>query len=267
MVAWPTVLLGIVLPALFALVCYLGVQGAVSLWGCLGINSIILYACLTPLHEASHGNIAGKDRRWTWLNHLIGFVNGLVLMHDYRAFRYLHRIHHRETNDDALDPDRWVKVQHPLNVLFRCFTIVPFYFYYFFRTVVFKPSGPGNVGLAVYVLGMYAAIVCFTVWSGRQGYWAEVAMLWLLPHWIGSAIIIYLFAFVPHRPHTSKERYLNSRIHSISGLWGWVANAVYIMQNYHLVHHLYPRIPFYNYRPAYQALAGDLRREGARIED
>ena len=65
----------------------------------------------TPLHEACHGNIAGKDSNWLWLNHLVGYVCGAILLHEYKAFRYMHLAHHRDTNNPDIDPDHWVAVR------------------------------------------------------------------------------------------------------------------------------------------------------------
>src|SRR5262245_11666897 len=90
MVAWPTVLLAAGIVATFALVTTLAVEGTIPLWLGLILNMLILYADQTPLHEACHGNIAGKDSRWLWLNHLVGYVCGVILLHEYKAFRYMH---------------------------------------------------------------------------------------------------------------------------------------------------------------------------------
>ncbi|HEY6921470.1 MAG TPA: hypothetical protein VI390_07690, partial [Methyloceanibacter sp.] len=70
MVAWPTVFLALGVVAAFALVCALGAMHIIPLWLGLILNTLILYADQTPLHEACHGNIAGRDSNYLWLNHL-----------------------------------------------------------------------------------------------------------------------------------------------------------------------------------------------------
>ena len=101
----------------FTLVCTLAVMGVIPLWLGLILNTLILYADQTPLHEACHGNIAGKDSKMLWLNHTVGFVCGAILLHEYKAFRYMHLAHHRDTNNPELDPDNWVAVQGPFKIL------------------------------------------------------------------------------------------------------------------------------------------------------
>jgi len=267
MTAWPSVALAFGIYAAFALVCTLGVTGVIPLWLGLILNSLILYANQTPLHEACHGNIAGRDSRWMWLNHLIGFLSGAILLHEYKAFRHLHLMHHRQTNDDDLDPDHWLKVTNPLVVLFRCFTIVPFYHHFFFQKVALNPREAANFKVTAHVLAVYWLLYSIAFWLCLFGYWREVLALWLGPHWIGSAIIIYLFAYLPHKPHDTKQRYRNTRVYKVSGPLEKIVNGLYLFQNYHLIHHLFPRIPFYLYAQAFNDLRPILKHEGSRIHE
>ncbi len=111
MVAWNTVFVAIAIVAAFALVTTLATMRIIPLWLGLILNSFILYLDQTPLHEACHGNIAGRDSKFLWLNHLVGFVCGALLLHEYKAFRYMHLAHHRDTNNPDIDPDHWVAVR------------------------------------------------------------------------------------------------------------------------------------------------------------
>lgn len=267
MTAWPSVALAFGIYASFALVCTLGVTGVIPLWLGLILNSLILYANQTPLHEACHGNIAGRDKSWMWLNHLIGFLSGAILLHEYKAFRHLHLMHHRETNDGDLDPDHWLKVTNPLTVLFRCLTIVPFYHYFFFHKVALNPKEAANFKVTAHVIAVYWLLYSIAFWLCIFGYWREVLALWLGPHWIGSAIIIYFFAYLPHKPHDTKQRYRHTRIYQVSGPLAKIVNGLYLFQNYHLIHHLFPRIPFYLYGQAFKDLRPILKREGAQIHE
>jgi beta-carotene hydroxylase len=265
MVAWPSVVLAFGIIGAFALVCTLGALRIIPLWAGLIINSLLLYTIQTPLHEACHGNIAGRDSSWMWLNHLIGMLCGAILLHEYKAFRHMHLMHHRETNDDVLDPDHWVKVKHPLVVLFRCFTIVPFYQHFFMQNVALNPKEPANFNVTAHVMAVNFALYSLAFWLCAFGYWREVLALWLVPHTIGSAIIIYFFAYLPHRPHDTKNKWQATRIVKISGPAARIVNWIYLFQNYHLIHHLFPRIPFYLYPDAFQKLRPVLEKKGSRI--
>ena len=266
MVAWRTVWVAVAIVSAFALVTTLGTMRIIPLWLGMISNSFILYLDQTPLHEACHGNIAGKDSRFLWLNHLVGFVCGAILLHEYKAFRYMHLAHHRDTNDTEIDPDRWVAVQGPLNVLFRCFTIVFWYHQYFWKHIAFHAHIPGMRPLTIHIAAMYALLYSVALGLSVYGYWREVLMLWIVPHIVASAMIIYFFAYLTHKPHEVHERYRDTNVFWVKGKVAEpVANWLYMFQNFHLIHHLFPRIPFYLYPKAFRDLKPVLTREKAHI--
>jgi beta-carotene hydroxylase len=266
MVASPTVLLAAGIVGAFALVCTLGAMRIIPLWLGLILNTLILYADQTPLHEACHGNIAGKDSKWLWLNHLVGYVCGAILLHEYKAFRYMHLAHHRDTNNEEIDPDHWVAVKGPFNILFRCLTIVFWYHRYFWRHIAFHAHIPGMRPLTIHIVIAYAILYGIALWLSVLGWWREVLMLWIFPHMIASALIIYFFAYLTHKPHEVHERYRDTNIFWVRGkIIEPVVNGLYMFQNFHLIHHLFPRIPFYLYPDAFQSLEPVLEKEHAHI--
>ena len=266
MVAWPTVYLAIGIVVAFATVCTLGTVGIIPLWVGLILNTFILYACQTPLHEACHGNIAGKNSRYLWLNHLVGYACGTILLHEYKAFRYMHLAHHRETNDPELDPDHWVAVKNPFLVAWRCLTIVFVYHNYFWRHIAFHPHIPGMRSLTIQIALMNALYYAIIIGLCVIGYWREVLMLWVFPHILASALIIYFFAYLPHKPHTSRERYRDTNVFWVHGkIMEPLVDWLYLFQNFHLIHHLFPRIPFYKYKDAFNDLRPVLDKEHAHI--
>jgi beta-carotene hydroxylase len=266
MVAWPTVLLALGIVAAFALVCTLATMRIIPLWLGLILNTLILYADQTPLHEACHGNIAGRDSKWLWLNHLVGFVCGGLLLHEYKAFRYMHLAHHRDTNDPELDPDHWVAVKNPWLIPLRCLTIVFWYHQYFWKHIAFHAHIPGMRPLTIHIVISYALFYGIAIGLAVMGYWREVLMLWIFPHILASALIIYFFAYLTHKPHEIHERYRDTNVFWVRGkIIEPIVNWLYMFQNFHLVHHLFPRIPFYLYDNAFRDLKPVLDREHAHI--
>jgi beta-carotene hydroxylase len=266
MVAWRTVFVAIAIVAAFATVTTLATLRIIPLWLGLILNSLILYADQTPLHEACHGNIAGKDSNYLWVNHLVGYVCGAILLHEYKAFRYMHLAHHRDTNDPDIDPDHWVAVKNPFLVLFRCFTIVFWYQQYFWKHIAFHAHIPGMRPLTLHIVAMYTILYSVAFWLSVFGWWREVLMLWIGPHIIASAMIIYFFAYLTHMPHEVHERYRDTNVFWVKGkIMEPIVNWLYMFQNFHLIHHLFPRIPFYLYPKAFRSLKPVLEREKAHI--
>jgi fatty acid desaturase len=98
------------------------------------------------------------------------------------------------------------------------------------------------------------------------GWWREVLALWIVPHILGSALIIYFFAYLTHKPHDVHERYRDTNVFWVKGkIIEPIVNWLYMFQNFHLVHHLFPRIPFYLYPDAFRDLKPVLEKECAHI--
>lgn len=266
MVAWPSVALAAGIFSAFILVIVLATTRIIPLWLGLVLNTLILYADQTPLHEACHGNIAGRESKWLWMNHLIGYVCGAMLLHEYKAFRYMHLAHHRDTNNPEIDPDHWVAVENPFLVFWRCLTIVFWYHRYFWRHIAFHAHIPGMRPLTIHIATMYALFYGVALGLSLLGYWREVLMLWIFPHILASALIIYFFAYLTHKPHGVLERYRDTNIFWFKGkIVEPVVNWLYMFQNFHLIHHLFPRVPFYLYPNAFRSLKPVLDREKAHI--
>src|SRR4249920_23452 len=217
MVAWPTVFFAIAIVAAFTTVTTLGAMHIIPLWLGLILNTFILYFDQTPLHEACHGNIAGKDSKMLWLNHLVGYVCGAILLHEYKAFRYMHLAHHRDTNNPDLDPDNWVAVEGPFKVLFRCLTIAFWYNQYFWKHIAFHAHIPGMRPLTIHIAVMYLILYGIALGLAVFGWWREVLALWIVPHILASALIIYFFAYLTHKPHEVHERYRDTNVFWVKG--------------------------------------------------
>ena len=171
MVAWPTVSLAAgIVTAFIARHRARAPCAIIPLWLGLVLNTLILYADQTPLHEACHGNIAGRESKWLWMNHLVGYVCGAMLLHEYKAFRYMHLAHHRDTNNPEIDPDHWVAVQNPFLVFWRCLTIVFWYHRYFWRHIAFHAHIPGMRPLTMHIATMYALFY----WRGARALGARL---------------------------------------------------------------------------------------------
>ena len=261
-VAWPTVYLGLACIASFLGISYLAIAGIIPLWLGLILNSFILYADQTPLHEAVHGNIAGKHKNYMWLNHLIGFLCGAVLLHEYKMFRAMHTMHHRDTNNPEFDPDVWVFAKTPVGVFFKCLTIPLQYHYYFFKNIFLAEEYRKEV---IHIVLVYLALYSIMIWGVVSGYHWEVLALWYIPYFFASGLIIYFFGYLVHPKEQGEERFKNTRIYFFKGRYAPVINLLWFFQTFHLIHHLYPRIPFYKYPAVFRHLHPILQHAGSHI--
>ncbi len=256
-IAWPTVVLCAGTLAVLSVSTAAALLGWLPLWLATLAHAILLYVIFTPLHEAAHGNIHGTRQGLRWLNEAIGHVSGLVLVMPYPLFRTAHSAHHRHTNDPERDPDHWVATSHPLAILGRCMSISWSYILY---TARFGARDDALYGLAYLggVIGLVLAAAAF-------GVLAWVIWLWLVPALLATTVLAFAFDWLVHYPHTNQDRFQNTRIHLVDGGWQTPVALLSLWQAYHLIHHLFPRIPFYRYARAFADLRPILEAHGAPV--
>ena len=92
------------------------------------------------------------------------------------------------------------------------------------------------------------------------GAFLPVFFLWWLPARSSIFVLMVLFQWLPHHPFDRTDRFGATRI----TLWPG-STWMLLHQDRHLIHHLYPSIPWYRYRAAYRKLLPLLREEGAII--
>ena len=256
-IAWPTLFFFAVVLAAWVAVGVLAWRGVLS-WGLtFGLQTVLAYLIFTPLHEASHGNVAGRDTRLRSLEKWVGWLSGLPLLAPYSAFRTLHLQHHGHTNHEEKDPDFWVAGKTRWSILWRCVTILPHYYWRIFWQALRSPAA--RDGAAILTIGVYVAVAIAFIATGH-GVWILTA--WIGPGLLSTGILAFVFDWLPHQPHNDRSRYRNSRILLFPGLGVLLTN-----QNLHLIHHLYPRIPFYRYGTFFHEARQSLAAKGAPIVD
>ncbi len=256
--AWPTVMLAAAVGVGHLAVWGAVLSGHVSMgWGFV-LQTLVAYLAFTVAHEAAHGNVHGKRTDWKWLNGALGWLGGVILFAPFPAFKVLHLQHHAHVNHGEDDPDHWVASSNPVGVVARCFTIMPYYYF----TLLVGPSSRTNAGARVRRISMMTLVTFLAVGGvfAVFGLWLEVLALWIGPAIVASGILAFAFDWLPHHPHDGKERYHDTRIILGPGL-----PLATMWQSYHLVHHLYPRVPFYRYGTCFHELRPELEERGADI--
>lgn len=254
-VAWPTVALTFFCISAFAAVVAGYVYGHLPLWLAIVGNTFVGYLVFTPLHEASHSNIGTRKGRFRWLDSVVGWASGAILIAPFAAFKVLHLRHHSNTNNPEADPDHWMATSNPALLLLKGLTIIPRYYFHFFAHAdkQAREKMPATfVGIGV-LATLYAVGAHFTSPL-------VPLLLWVVPALLALCLLALVFDWLPHYPHRSRDRYTNTR-----AIPGAALNVILLGQNYHLIHHLYPAVPFYNYKPVFQESREFLEAKGAPI--
>jgi fatty acid desaturase len=253
--AWPSLLMTLGIWLGFGAVWGLALSGLIPLWLGSPIVLVLVYLAFTPMHEAAHGNVGGSAGR-AWVDLLSGWACSILFLAPFPAFKAVHLRHHGAVNRPDRDPDLWVAGTSPLNVALRCLSIIPHYYRMFLGPMANKANRVARAQ-SVVAFVCTGALMGALIWAGL-GF--ELLVLWLLPAWLASGLLALAFDWLPHQPHGELGRWDNARVILGRGL-----NVLMLGQNYHLVHHLWPRVPFYRYGRVFHESRAELESHGAEI--
>lgn len=218
-------------------------QGTLPYLLVLVTSVLARYASFTPLHDAVHNALSKNSRLNDWLG---TFSAQLIFpgMH-CEFYRYLHLEHHQHTGDEQKDPDESACSNSPVKrwltiVLFDCHLTIWFIKH---RHAVGKTQRLKNyLSLATFVV-FHLAFLLSPVWQ-------EFLLLWFLPTRMAVVLVTYLFASIQH-PHgvVQSERPLQATRMLSDGI---IQRHFSLGQSEHLMHHIFPRLPFYRYHKAWK---------------
>jgi beta-carotene hydroxylase len=241
----------------------LTLSGVLPLWLAFPIATLNLMLAYLPSHEAQHDIIARPGDMLRWLNQLVGHVSTIPLVSPYAVLRLTHMEHHKHTNDPQLDPDYHTKASSAWSFLMGSLASrqpdgasIKMYGETLKRLGTPEAKRAMVVGL-IYQL-VFMAILFTLAWSG---YALEAALIWWLPRHIAVTYIGFFLSWAPHFPGEEKGRYRDTR-----GFRSQFGNIGSMGMQYHIVHHLHPRIPLTRTPRAYWDLRPILEARGCELE-
>jgi len=259
-IAWGTLFLflGIVLG--YYLVIHSALDGSISYPVATLICAYLAFASFTVAHDAGHGSVIRLGSPFKPVETIVGWIASIpLLLVPYRFFQKIHDRHHAFTNDPDRDPDQYTFGDKWYQIALNCLWI-PFRYHVLSVTTirhikVIRDTYPSTIAYFVVILGLGTVLV-------QSGYGTELICFALVPNVIAVFVLTMFFDYVPHHPHKSRDRYHDTRIYP-----GKLLNVLLLGQNYHLIHHMYPRLPWYTYQEVYHQILPDLEAHGAPIED
>jgi len=256
MVAWLTVALSGLVVMAFAINLALFAYGLMSPWLATPVLAALTYMAYTPLHEAVHGNVNGNNPRLKWLNELCGYAVAPLITVPYQSHRIEHLTHHRYTNQPEKDPDFLVSgmSRGPISAVVTVVRFIVLQNTFFVRTHWNKASFKERaiyVSEVLFSLGWRAAFLLAVDQPG-------VGFVIVLGYFLGGFFTAYWFAYRPHLPYDSRQRYRNTSS-LIMPRWMKPLEWFWLGQNLHAIHHLFPRVPFYRYHPLHRQIEPVLR--------
>lgn len=255
-IAWPTILLLVLALCIWSVNLWALITGLMPI--ALGAFVTILsgYISFTPFHEATHGNISGKSKNHI-LDKTVGWLGGIPFWAPFTSFVLVHLTHHSNTNDPEKDPDYWVFSRNKLEVALRCLSVYPNYLKHIFYLI---PKRGHKVGTIQIQMVLYLSVVAAAVAYGFHSGWGwEILLGWVAPGFITHGLLSWTLDFLPHFPHEDRTRYGQTRVLRGPGL-----RVLLLGQDLHIIHHMFPMVPFYRYKNVFEEIEPALREHNIR---
>lgn len=251
--ALPTVGLFCTALTVFVVSSLAAINGWASLWLTIPVNAAVTFAMFTVVHDASHYAISTAR----WINRAFGrlawlFVGPIV---SFPTFAFIHIQHHRHANDDDEDPDTFASHGALWQLPLRWPMVEYFYLKYYLPRIRSRPVAEVTETVLMSALSLTGLIVAVAT-----GHFWTLAVVFLIPQHIGLAFLAWWFDWLPHHglPDTQRSNRYRATRNRVGA--EWLVTPVMLSQNYHLVHHLHPSVPFYRYVPTWR------RNEEAYLE-
>jgi ring-1,2-phenylacetyl-CoA epoxidase subunit PaaE len=252
-ISWPIVGIFSGAIATFAFSTWAAVADRLPAPATILLSATTIFVLFTVLHDAAHYSISTHR----WVNVAFGrvamlFVSPLI---SYKSFAFIHIEHHRNTNDGDNDPDHFVSGAPWWQVPVRFPLMDVPYLTFLVRNVKRRPRA--EVLETVFLMGMTVAVLVLATVTGHL--WT-LAVTYLIPGRIAMFVLAWWFDWLPH--HDLEDTQQENRYRATRNRVGseWILTPLLLSQNYHLVHHLHPSIPFHRYVAAWR------RNEEAYLE-
>ena len=240
-VAIPTIILAVAAVFLYLTVLFSFANNFLSPLLTVPLLAVLTFMSYTPMHEAVHGNISGKNGKLKWLDKAVGYLMAPIIAIPYTSHQKEHFTHHKNTNKDD-DPD--VHIQN-------WFNSPKHFFMGSIRIIKTQNTFVMNNYTKVEIFISLGWRLLFVFFTGLM----SIPVLFL--GWFSGAFLtLYLLSYLPHKPYKETARYKNTNIRLFP--IQWVENFIF-QHNLHAVHHLFPRIPFYNYRKVFEKIEPSMR--------
>lgn len=253
-----------------------------GLWTMLSIIPFLGYGMIygstsdSRWHESSHGTAFKTD----WLNSVLYEISSFMVGRESTLWRWSHTRHHSDTIIVGRDPE--IAVPRPAHIptlLGVFFGIAPMKSFY--KKILLHCTGkldaeeqtfiPKDQWSAIFLrariyVAIYAGLLLLTAFLTAQFGWRGLLPLLLigLPNFYG-AWMMPIYGFTQHAGLA--ENVLDHRLNCRTVYMNFIHRFLYWNMNYHIEHHMFPLVPYYNLPRLHEVVRDDMPRPYTSIYD
>lgn len=212
------------------------------------LSATSIYGLFTVLHDSVHRSVSTVRV----VNETVGVLASLAFfpsLAGFQSFRFIHNMHHKHTNDERLDPDIWTH-----GGVLQWASLDVGYLIWAVRNRSLVP---------LYLWAEMAGMV--TLYGLLLTYAFTFTAYWLVSHRLAVFFLGLFFDYLPHMPFDSKARWQNTIM--LRYPMEKLATLALLSQNWHIVHHLWPQVPFYRYQEVFSMQHQNFVEKQARERD
>jgi fatty acid desaturase len=227
------------------------------------ILGFMMHGIGVNIHESIHGLLTKKNKL---LNYLLGFFSGLPMLLSRGAYKVVHTEHHRFNRLDG-DPDELTNItsnKRLQSVLFYVAFLIVGYVYIFlapFMAIKLARNLRSRlIIIAEYfvIISIFSYIVLYLDGIGRMDIFVNC---WLAPFLV-LGLTVNIRAMAEHQMTNKGDKSIRR---SRTVVTNRVTSFLLFNINYHIEHHLFPSIPWYNLPKAHKLLLAHYKVENAHI--
>ena len=231
-------------------------------WLLYGSMGYLWMSVVTFMHDCVHGVLFKAN----WKNWAFGIFSTIPIIITFISFREDHLEHHRY-NRSTRDPDAFTMGErgaldfvlfYAYIVLGGVLTIIQFSLIYPLQKFERRESLIHGFELLLRIV----VLVGLCVWTSSVGLLGRFLEVWLIPVYIFSLLNSVRFIAEHYDTPWNEGQLLGTRTiisnHVNSFFWNNI--------NYHIGHHIYPAVPWYNLQKLHAALLPEIERTRAVVD-
>ncbi len=214
---------------------------------------------VTFMHDATHNTLFEKR----WKNWVFGIVSMVPLMASFVSFKEDHLEHHRY-NRSPQDPDAFTMGRRKIAdfVLFYAYIVAGVLLSFVHFNFLYPLRRFNARNWSIHLFETALKIACYgalLAWAQRNGVLGKTLEVWLVPVYIFSLFNSVRFIAEHYETPWNQGQLVGSRTVTSNPVNNFFWNNI----NWHIGHHIYPAVPWYNLvelhslmKPAIEAQAG-----------